>query len=126
MKGKLNNLLKNTMTYCFKQGLLRDTPLPEYVIEVPNNRDHGHLATNLPMTLASSQKRAPRDIAKVISDNFRDPEGFLEKIEIAGPGFINFTINSIEWLKILKDVIDLDKNLAAPLQKGERAYLLNL
>ncbi|MBN2420336.1 MAG: arginine--tRNA ligase [Deltaproteobacteria bacterium] len=120
MKEKLNNLLKNTINYCFEQGLLKDTPLPEYVIEVPNNRDHGHLATNLPMILASSQKRAPRDIAKVISDSFRDPEGFLEKIEIAGPGFINFTLNSIEWLKSLKEIIELDEKFgAAASRKGE-------
>ena len=124
MKEKLNNLLKNTMNYCFQEGLLKHTSLPEYVIEVPNNRDHGHLATNLPMTLASSQKRAPREIAQVISDNFRDSEGFLEKIEIAGPGFINFTISSVEWLKILKNIIELDEKFGSSASKRGESVLV--
>ena len=124
MKEKLNNLLKNTLDYCFTQGLLKDTPLPVYVIEVPNNRDHGHLATNLPMTLASSQKKAPREIAKIITENFRDPDGFLEKIEIAGPGFINFTISPVEWLKILKDIIELDKKFGGSASKKGESVLV--
>ena len=124
MKEKLNDLLKNTIDYCFQQEQLKETPLPDYVIEVPNNRDHGHLATNLPMLLASSQKRAPRDIAKIIVENFKDPEGFLEKIEIAGPGFINFTISSIEWLKILKDIIELNEKYGSTASKRGESVLV--
>ncbi|MGD9158208.1 MAG: arginine--tRNA ligase [Desulfobacteraceae bacterium] len=124
MKEKLNNLLKSTIDYCFQEGLLKDTDLPDYVIEVPNNRDHGHLATNLPMTLASSQKRAPRDIAKIIVDNFKDPDNFLEKIEIAGPGFINFTISSLEWLKVLKDIIELDEKFGSNVSKRNESVLV--
>jgi arginyl-tRNA synthetase len=120
MKENLDILIRNTLEYCFREGLLKETTLPSYVIEVPANREHGHLATNLAMVLASSQKRAPRDIAKIIKDNFRDPERFLEKIEIAGPGFINFTISSVECLKGLKGIIELDKGYgAAKAKRGE-------
>ena len=124
MKGKINNLLKNTIDYCFQQGLLKDTVLPDYVIEVPNNPKHGHLATNLPLILASSQKRPPRDIAKVIVDNFRDPGNFLEKIEIAGPGFINFTINNIEWLRVLKSIIELDEKFGGLASRKNKSVLV--
>ncbi|MBN1907517.1 MAG: arginine--tRNA ligase [Deltaproteobacteria bacterium] len=119
MKENLNILIKNTLDYCIKEGLLKETTPPNYVVEVPASREHGHLATNLAMMLASSQKRAPRDIAKIIVDNFRDPERFLEKIEIAGPGFINFTISSVEWLKGLKNIIDLDKGYGAAAKRDE-------
>ncbi len=124
MKEKLNSLLKNTISYCIEQELLKETELPGYVIEMPNNKDHGHLATNLPMTLASSQKRAPRDIAKIIVDNFKDPEGFLEKIEIAGPGFINFTISSREWLMLLKSIIELDEKYGSASEKKDESVLV--
>ena len=124
MKEKIDNLLKNTIDYCFQQGLLKDTVLPDYVIEVPNNAKHGHLATNLPLTLASSQKRPPRDIAKVIVDNFRDPGNFLEKIEIAGPGFINFTINNIEWLRVLKSIIELDEKFGGLASRKNKSVLV--
>jgi arginyl-tRNA synthetase len=107
MKIKLNHILTATIDYCFQKGLLRDTPLPEYVIEVPNNPDHGHFATNLPLALASSQKRRPLEIASVIVDHLRDEENLLEKAEIAAPGFINFRIRPREWHRILSDIVSL-------------------
>jgi len=66
MKRKLDRLLKGALKKCFEAGKLKETPLPDYVIEVPNNSNHGHFATNLPMVLASSQRKRPRDLATVI------------------------------------------------------------
>ncbi len=106
MKNKLDILLKTTIENCITKGLLTEAVIPEYVIEIPKNRDHGHFATNLPFTLASSQKRPPREIAGIITGNFNDPENIIEKIEIAGPGFINFRISDNEWLKVLKHILD--------------------
>ncbi|NLA75544.1 MAG: arginine--tRNA ligase, partial [Deltaproteobacteria bacterium] len=124
MRENLDILIKNTLEHCFHNGLLKETTMPGYVIEVPASRAHGHLATNLAMTLASSQKRAPRDIAKTIVDNFIDPGHFLEKIDIAGPGFINFTISRLEWLKELKRIIDLDKEYGAAPAKRDESVLV--
>ncbi|MFZ7113452.1 MAG: arginine--tRNA ligase [Desulfatiglandales bacterium] len=101
MKKALDNILKITLKRCFDDGSLKETPLPNYVIEVPNNPEHGHFATNLPLTLASSQRRRPSDIAAVIVDKLEDPEAVIEKSEIAGPGFINFTIKNQEWYRVL-------------------------
>ncbi len=94
------------------------------MVEVPANREHGHLATNLAMMLASSQKRAPRDIAKVIVDNLKDPEKFIEKAEIAGPGFINFTISREEWFNALKNIVNLDKGYGATATKRDESVLV--
>ena len=105
MKMKLNSLLKATMRECFAQGVLIKTRLPDYVIEIPNNTDHGHFATNLPLTLASSQKRRPLEIASVIVQNLRDEESILEKAEVAGPGFINFRIRPSEWYSVISRII---------------------
>ena len=101
MKKALDNILKTTLKRCFDDGSLKETPIPNYVIEVPNNPEHGHFATNLPLTLASSQRRRPADIAAVIVDKLEDPEAIIEKTEIAGPGFINFTIKNQEWYRLL-------------------------
>lgn len=107
MKRKIDNILKTTIQNCFKKEQLKETVLPEYVIEVPNNPGHGHFATNLPLTLASSQKRRPIDVAQVILDNLEDMEDIIETAEIAGPGFINFRIKKDEWLDLLKEIIKL-------------------
>jgi arginyl-tRNA synthetase len=105
MKNRLDAILMTTIDYCFDQGILSETSIPEYVIEIPNNPAHGHFATNLPMTLASSQRRRPLDIATAIKDNLKDEEGLLESTDIAGPGFINFKIRAEEWCRLLSDIV---------------------
>ncbi len=121
MKRALDNILKTTIQRCFEKEKLRETPLPDYVIEVPNNPDHGHFATNLPLTLASSQKRRPIEIAGVIVDHLVDDGHLLEKVEIAGPGFINFTIRTEEWQKFLAGIIAMDRQYGrSDLGEGEK------
>jgi len=107
MKRKLDRLLKEALKKCFEAGKLKETSLPEYVIEVPNNSAHGHFATNLPMVLASSQRKRPRDLATVIVDNLEDSDKLIEKVDIAGPGFINFTIAPRQWQMLLGDILAL-------------------
>ena len=107
MKKKLDHLLKEALRKCFKAGKLKETSLPEYVIEVPNNSNHGHFATNLPLVLASSQRKRPRDLATVIVDSLEDKEKLIEAVDIAGPGFINFTITLHQWQKLLGDILAL-------------------
>ena len=93
MKGELNAVLTASIDNCFEQGLFKKVALSDYVIEVPNNPDHGHFATNLPLTLASSQKRPPREIAAAIIEHLKDAKHVVERVEVAGPGFINFWIS---------------------------------
>jgi len=106
MKKKLDHVLNATLKRCFTEGTLNQTALPYYVIEVPNNPDHGHFATNLPLTLASSQRRRPLDIAAAIVEKLENDGDFLEKVEIAGPGFINFTIKRQEWQRLLAHILE--------------------
>jgi arginyl-tRNA synthetase len=101
MKKKIDDILTKTMQNCFEKGYLQNTLLPDYVIEIPNNSDHGHFATNLPLSLASSQKSKPLEIARTIVDNLEDNRSIIERAEIAGPGFINFLIKDIEWYRLL-------------------------
>jgi len=107
MKSKVDRLLKGALKKCFEAGKLKETSVPEYVIEVPNNTNHGHFATNLPLVLASSQRKRPRDLATVIVDHLEDPDQLIEKVDIAGPGFINFTITPRQWQMLLADILGL-------------------
>ena len=124
MKSKLDTILKSTIDDCFKKGVLSKTLIPEYVIEIPNNPEHGHFATNLPLTLASSQKRPPLEIASVIVENLRDEENILEKAEVAGPGFINFYIRPNEWYRILSNIIKLGEEYgSSEVRSGEKIII---
>lgn len=124
MKNKINNILTTTLQHCFDNGKLNQTPLPDYTVEVPNHSDHGHFATNLPLTLASSQRRRPTEIAQIIVDHLMDSEDILKKVDIAGPGFINFTIRTEQWHKFLAQIIALKKDYGRSLQgNGERVLV---
>jgi arginyl-tRNA synthetase len=110
MKKKIGHILKDTIQVCFEKGLFKRCPLPDYLIEIPNNPDHGHFATNLPLTLASSLKKKPAEIARIIIDNLEDNEAILEKVETAGPGFINFRVKTCEWQKFLAGIVRLGES----------------
>jgi arginyl-tRNA synthetase len=63
------------------------------VIERPRDTSHGDWATNLAMTLAKPLRKRPQEIAGLLRDRMRLKEAGVEKIDIAGPGFMNFWID---------------------------------
>lgn len=107
MKTKLKALVKVAVEACFEEGILSRVPVPDYVIEIPNNPNHGDFATNLPLILSASQKRPPREIASFIIDHLKDNGGLLENAEVAGPGFINFRVSAETWYCVLSDIVRL-------------------
>ncbi len=108
MKRKLDDILRRVLQACFEEGALIPVEVPEFVVEVPNNPEHGHFATNLAMTLAASQKRPPREIAAVLAERLQGYQDLIERVDIAGPGFLNFVIRLREWHRILAEVISLE------------------
>ena len=124
MKRKLQELLNQAFEKCADAGKLKRTPIPDYVIEVPGSVSHGHYATNLPMVMASSQRRPPKEIARVILESLEDPLGMIEKKEVAGPGFINFTINRKEWLEVLSSMVPLKEHYgSSDLGSGQKVLV---
>ena len=68
---------------------------------IPNQKGHGDLSTNIAMILTKELKKNPREIANEIINNLKYDSTIIEKIEIAGPGFINFTFTPIFLSKII-------------------------
>ena len=86
-------------------GLGQEVSLDEIIIEKSKDTTHGDYASNVAMKFARAFGKPPRDVAQLIVDNL-DLDG-IDKIEIAGPGFINFFMknDSLQAYvsKILKD-----------------------
>ncbi|KGE19882.1 arginine--tRNA ligase [Paenibacillus wynnii] len=74
-------------------GLVTREELPAITLEVPKDKAHGDLATNAAMQLTKIAKRNPRQIAEAIVEHLDSSHAVIEKAEIAGPGFINFTLS---------------------------------
>ena len=77
-----------------KAGLATEEQIPDVVLELPRDKTHGDYSTNMAMQLTKIAKKAPKMIAEAIIENFDNSKASIEKIEIAGPGFINFYMDN--------------------------------
>jgi arginyl-tRNA synthetase len=105
MKTLIRGLLRRAVETAVSQGALSPVEIPDPSVETPNVKAHGDFATNLAMTLAAGQKLPPRRIAEIIVARIPDPEDFLESVETAGPGFINFRVRSRVWHRVVRRVL---------------------
>ena len=80
------------------------------VLSVPNQKGHGDLSTNIAMLLTKELRKNPREIAAEIIDNLDYDSNIVEKIEIAGPGFINFSFTPFFLSKIIIEIDEAKSN----------------
>ena len=78
---------------------------PAVELEIPKFAQHGDFATNIALSLGRLLKRNPREIATLIQKELKDPGGILERMEIAGPGFINFFVRPSAWPAVLEEIL---------------------
>ena len=92
-------------TLCEQGVLPSGTSFEHITVEPPRDPSHGDIATNAAMALAKFAKMPPRDLAQKITELLTQIDD-VEKADIAGPGFINITITSEFWQKILIAAFD--------------------
>ena len=78
--------------------------MPAFTIEVPKDKGNGDYAINLAMMLARAAKSAPRAIAENIARNLKADQLGATKIEIAGPGFINFYLDKSYLYNVMAEI----------------------
>jgi arginyl-tRNA synthetase len=103
----LHNLIEASLTHSREIGELEFANLPVFEVEAPKQAEHGDFATNAALVLASQAKRSPHQIAEIIKKDISAPEGVLNKVEIAGPGFINFFLKDAYWRRVLPEILRL-------------------
>jgi arginyl-tRNA synthetase len=78
--------------------------LSRVVVEPPRDATHGDMATNAAMVLAKDAKAKPRELADKIAEKLR-ADLVVEKVDVAGPGFINLTLKTSAWFGALRTVL---------------------
>ncbi len=91
-------------------GELPAGDLPEYTVEVPGDRSHGDLATNVAMVSARAFRRAPRQIADALVAHLVLDGTYFDKVEVAGPGFINLFLSPAYYGDVVSDVLTQGEN----------------
>jgi arginyl-tRNA synthetase len=86
--------------------LVGKADLSRIVVEPPRDPSHGDMATNAAMVLAKDAGKKPRELAEQIAERLR-AEPTVEKVDVAGPGFINLTLKPIVWSEELRLALKL-------------------
>jgi len=113
VQSKVALAILSALELAEKTGLI-NCQLPEQIIlDRPKNRDHGDYATSIALTLAKAANLQPRVIAEVIiktlnENNLLVPAG-ISKVEIAGPGFINITLESASQGSVVIEILTAGK-----------------
>ena len=113
VQSKVALAILNALELAEKTGLI-NCQIPEKIIlDRPKNRDHGDYATSIALTLAKAANLQPRVIAEVIiktlnENNLLVPAG-ISKVEIAGPGFINITLESASQGSVIIEILTAGK-----------------
>ncbi|MDD4635700.1 MAG: arginine--tRNA ligase [Dehalococcoidales bacterium] len=103
LKQKLTLEIENAIKKAQAEGTLPQVPVPAVILEHPQRCEHGDIATSLPLKCTRAMAKKPADIAYEITRNLSHmPE--ISRVEVALPGFINFTISSA-WLSSQVDMI---------------------
>jgi arginyl-tRNA synthetase len=75
-------------------------------VEPPRDPAHGDVATNAAMVLAKDAGKKPRELAEAIAGKLRQ-DALVEKVDVAGPGFINLTLKPVAWIEALRAAVRL-------------------
>lgn len=103
MKDALQQLITQAIQSLIDNGHLA-VDMPAIKIDRTRDKSHGDFAANVAMLLAKPARKNPREIAAMIIDALPDSD-FVEKVEIAGPGFINFYVSDDSRQNVVNSVI---------------------
>ena len=124
LKNRIAQLLADATDKLHQDGLLPE-PIDSKSITVERARDnsHGDFASNLAMTLAKKAKRKPRDLAEALVTALAEDRA-IEKVEIAGPGFINFFLKLASLNQVIGKVLSTGSEYGrSTVGKGKKILL---
>ncbi|WP_339226484.1 arginine--tRNA ligase [Oceanobacillus sp. FSL K6-2867] len=101
-----NTLKQEIAAAVIEAKLATEEELPAIILEKPKDKAHGDFASNIAMQLARIARKAPRQIADEIIVNLDQSKASIDKVEIAGPGFINFFMKNDFLGEIIPTILD--------------------
>jgi len=106
----IRSKLKKALEICFSdgvtEGLWSDKAAGKFTLELPKHEGQGDFSTNFALVLAGIEKKNPRDIAGQIGAKLEQVTDLVDRVEVAGPGFVNVFINPQVWRNLIPEIID--------------------
>ena len=110
VENKLNEAIALAVEKATQSGDLPEAEMPKFIIEKPADKKNGDFSSNIAMAGARAYHQSPRMIAEAIVKNFSLDGGYIDRCEIAGPGFINFYLSDKYYSDVLKDIVSSGDN----------------
>ncbi len=109
-KKEITEAIKLAAQKAFENGALASSELNDFAVEATNDASHGDFAANAAMVSARNMKTSPRNIADAISANISLEGTRFEKMEVAGPGFLNFFLKQSFSADVISAVLEQNEN----------------
>ena len=106
IKARVKKIIDSCFTEGVEQGLWSEAAAGAYTVELPKHVSHGDYSTNLAMIVAGREKKKPREVAGLLVEKLRSHAGLFDRVEIAGPGFVNFFVKDSVWQSVIKPVCE--------------------
>lgn len=104
VRSTVLDALQDALRRARERGQLALSAMPHLSLELPKRPEWGDLATTVAMSLASSERRTPGEVAEIILANMSKREAVFDHVEIAKPGFLNMTVKPTLWLAVLAQI----------------------
>ncbi|WP_279138584.1 arginine--tRNA ligase [Faecalicoccus pleomorphus] len=115
--------LKKAIQQAIQKSFDLEVSLEQIAIEIPKNKDHGDFSSNVAMQLARTLKQNPRNIATQITEALDKESCSVSSMEIAGPGFINFTLDTNRYSKVIEEILEKKENYGQQPSNGIKVNL---
>ncbi|WP_377887385.1 arginine--tRNA ligase [Alkalihalobacillus sp. R86527] len=120
VEQKKEQLKEQIKVAVIQAGLANESEIPEVILESPKDKAHGDYATNMAMQLARIAKKAPRAIAEDIKANLDMDKASIKQIDIAGPGFINFFMETSYLNELIPMILEKGSDYGKSVDKNEK------
>lgn len=104
LADQLAGQIHGLVVAAIERGEIAASAPAEITLDRPKNRDHGDYATSIALQLAKAAGKSPRDVATILQAAIAELEG-VAKVEIAGPGFINITLNRANQAELVRTIL---------------------
>lgn len=124
----IRSQLKMVLDACFDQGaeegLWTDKAAGKFTVELPKHEGQGDFSTNFALVLAGIEKKNPRELAKIITEKLSKQTALIDRVEIAGPGFVNIFISHDVWRSLIPEIIHQDSGFGKSLVGKKRKVMV--
>lgn len=105
IRDQIEKALHKALSAAIAEGKLPEMDLPAVLLEKPREEAFGDFSTNLAMQMSKQARKAPVQIARTLLEHLDTAGTYITKVEVAGPGFINFYLDN-QWLYETLDLIN--------------------